>query len=125
MGARTGKKILIIENDNDLRAGICRFLESEGYETVSAIDFRDAFRLLVGQIAPNLILFDCIPPGHSGEEFLREKNALKGPIAKIPVLFLFSDCLTRNKYFIREIAGALNKPFDLDELLMVVAKCLS
>ena len=44
--SRTRKRILLIEDDLDLRYSICSVLEDDGYETVSCIDAETGLRLL-------------------------------------------------------------------------------
>ncbi len=79
-------KILIIEDDKFLRELITRKLQSEKFETTSAIDGESGLEL-VEKEKPDIILLDLILPGINGFEVLTK---IKGneAIASIPVIIL-------------------------------------
>ena len=58
-------KVLIIEDDSDLREGLAFALELEGYETAQARTLRDA-RALREETPWDLLLLDCNLPDGSG-----------------------------------------------------------
>ena len=77
------KRILIIEDDDAIRTGLCRSFSSDTLETVGAEDLSSARRLLnSGHF--DLLLLDCNLPDGNGIDFCRElMNRMT-----IPVIFL-------------------------------------
>lgn len=80
-----GKRILIVDDEQDI-LDLLRFnLESEGYETVTVGDGLQALEL--AKQRPDLIILDVMLPGKDGWEVMRELR--QSPITqKIPVIFL-------------------------------------
>jgi DNA-binding response OmpR family regulator len=119
-------KILVIDDDVDVRETIVQILEYGGYKVVSAEDGRR------GMIAfrdehPDLIVTDLIMPQQGGIQTICEIRQAK-PDAKIIAVSGggragSSDLLQMAKCF-----GALDtiaKPFDPNELLSRVKACLA
>jgi len=119
------KKILVIEDDKDIRDTIVYVLEEEGYEVVSSEDSKILRSL--GQIAPDIILLDNWltewKSDANGEQISRQLK-LYPDTSHIPVIIVSA---VSN---IKEIAeagladGYLRKPFDLAELIAIVKKHL-
>jgi two-component system phosphate regulon response regulator PhoB len=119
------KKILVIEDDKDIRDTIVYVLEEEGYEVVSSEDSKILRSL--GQIAPDIILLDNWltewKSDANGEQISRQLK-LNPDTSHIPVIIVSA---VSN---IKEIAeagladGYLRKPFDLAELIAIVKKHL-
>ncbi|MCU0704188.1 MAG: sigma-54 dependent transcriptional regulator [Fimbriiglobus sp.] len=66
----TRGRILIVDDERELRAALCETLADEGYETTGAGDVPDAVRALAGREF-DLILSDLMMPGGSGLDLLR------------------------------------------------------
>jgi DNA-binding response OmpR family regulator len=80
------KKILIIEDEKDLRFFIIRALKEEGFEVIEAIDGEEGIEKAKKE-KPDLILLDLLLPGISGYEVLARIK--KDPeMEMIPVLIL-------------------------------------
>ena len=115
------KKVLIIENDSDIRDIISYILEDKGYEVI-AVEPRPVDRLHT--FKPDLILLDEWLNEREGHLLCTELKDLH-ETKHVPVIILS----TANN--IEEIAnnckaeGFVNKPFDLDELLEEVQRCFS
>jgi len=79
------KRILIVDDEQDI-LDLLRFnLENEGYETVTASDGLQALELAKNH--PDLIILDVMLPGKDGWEVMRELR--QSPLTqKIPVIFL-------------------------------------
>jgi DNA-binding response OmpR family regulator len=80
------KKILVAEDEPDIRELIAISLRYAGYEVVEAIDGQEAVKKAQGE-SPDLILLDVRMPNMNGYEAC---NLLKGgdSTQKIPVIFL-------------------------------------
>ena len=122
MDCSARKKILIIESDQDLRTGVSDLLEMEGYGVVSASCYQEALQFLGFPDPPEVILFDCVPPCRSGEEFLQELKKLDQQLSEIPVLMMFSDVTIKRKYAKSCIADFIKKPLDIESFLAAIEK---
>ena len=106
-------KILIIEDDADIREGVRILLESENYQVTEAGDGRRGLELV--EEDTDLVILDIMMPGITGhrtcEELRRHCN--------VPVLFLTAKSQESDK-LIGLLAGGddyLSKPFSYAELL--------
>jgi two-component system alkaline phosphatase synthesis response regulator PhoP len=63
-------RVLVVEDEHDLRALIAEWLESRGYQVVEAADGADAAELLGAGLEPDVILLDLGLPRMSGRQFL-------------------------------------------------------
>lgn len=80
------KKILIVDDEQDILDLLKFNLESEGYKTLTALDGDRALALAESQ-KPDLIILDVMLPGKDGWEVIRELH--KYPKTQhIPVVFL-------------------------------------
>lgn len=114
------KKILIIEDEIDIRKNITTILEVNGYETICAPNGEIGLELAV-QHLPDLIISDILMPKMDGYELLEELRKLPETFM-IPFLFLTAK--TERKDFRKGMRlGAddyLTKPFSIEELLECV-----
>ncbi len=117
------KKILVIEDDKDIRDTIVYVLEEEGYH----VEASDSARILkrLGEINPDLILLDNWltdwKSDASGQEISKGLKA-DPATSHIPVVIISA---VNNIEEITKAGGAngyLKKPFDLTELTAVVKK---
>jgi DNA-binding response OmpR family regulator len=108
-----------VEDDSDIRAMLEMALVSEGYEVLAASNGAVALDL-AQQSWPDLILLDLKMPGMNGWEFATHYRQQAAQPAPIVVLTASRDADGPGAQV--EIDGYLNKPFELDELLEVVAR---
>lgn len=64
------KKVLIVEDEPNVRLVFCTALESPGYDLITAEDGETGLKALTAS-GPDLVLLDLRLPGISGMEFLR------------------------------------------------------
>ena len=109
--------ILIVDDDEDLRALIGELLERRGYRIREAARGDEALTA-ARQEQPSLVLLDVHLPGMSGYDVCRELRAEFGE--RLPIVFISGE---RTEPFDR-VAGLrlgaddyIVKPFDPDELL--------
>ena len=113
-------KILVIDDDADIRFVIRMNLTAEGFEVVEAAD-GDAAVALARTERPELVISDILLPGRNGYEVLHEIRA-DPELAAIPVVFLTGKDAD-DDIWEGYVAGAdyyLTKPFDPDELIAFV-----
>lgn len=78
------KKILLIEDESALQKALRNYLETEGYEMISALDGQTGLEMTEKE-KPDLILLDLILPKMNGFEVL--KRLKENPLTKtIPVI---------------------------------------
>ena len=109
----TEKKVLIIEDDEDIREGIRILLESEQYTVTEAENGKKGLQLLGEDTS--LVILDVMMPGMTG---LRTCEEIR-KVSNVPVLFLTAKSQESDK-LIGLMAGGddyLTKPFSYAELL--------
>lgn len=118
------KKILIIEDDQDMRLGLNLRLRANNYDTAFASDAVMALSIAKKE-APDLILLDLGLPGGGGFLVLeRMKNIAS--LACTPVIVLSArDPLANETRALTAGAEAyFQKPFDNEALLKTIASVL-
>ncbi len=63
-------RVLVVEDEHELRELIATWLETRNYQVVQAADGRDAVDLLEAGLEPDVILLDLTMPRMNGHEFL-------------------------------------------------------
>ena len=114
-------RILLVDDDDDLREVCVDVLLDEGYEVTMARNGDDALALLHRGLRPGVILLlDLMMPVMSGFEF-RARQLADPSLADLPVVVLTAGSVSERLYALRPLA-CLTKPFELDELLRVIAR---
>ena len=106
-------KILVVEDDQNIREGVAGFLSEFGYTVIEAADGREALNRFK-EYDISLAILDIKMPYLSGLEVLKEIR--KG--SKLPVLMLtaFSDEEYKIDAYTNMADGYLEKPFSLPVL---------
>ncbi|HET7823953.1 MAG TPA: response regulator [Anaeromyxobacter sp.] len=113
--------VLVVEDDPDLVALLEMVLVESGRRVRTAHEGRAALAR-VGEEMPGLILLDMRMPGMNGWEFAREFRARHGHGCPIVVVTAAENARRRAEEIGAD--GWLSKPFDLDEVLAMVARFL-
>lgn len=117
-------RILIAEDEADLRDLLQDDLEANGYETAVAIDGRSALAHLERQQEMiDLLLTDVKMPGLTGDQLLAKTRALR-PEVPVVVMTAFGSVEQAVEMVKAGAFQYLTKPFETDELLRVVEKAL-
>ncbi len=114
-------KILIVDDEMDLRFVIGKMLEREGYDVVEAESGEAAIDLLK-ETLPDLILLDVMMPGIDGWETCTKIKA-QGKTSNIPVVMLTAKTADEDKIKALEECGAewhLSKPIDRKKFIETV-----
>ena len=113
--------VLVIDDEDSLRAALRRNLQKSGYQVVEASEGRQAIQLLASSQV-DLVLIDIFMPGKEGLETIRE---LRKSYPNIPVIAMsgggskgMADVLHVAKVF--GARRALLKPFTGQELIEAV-----
>lgn len=115
-------KILVVEDDANIRTGLLDALESEGYAPVGASNGRQGLALFAQQPF-DLVLLDIMMPEVSGYDVCRE---LRKRGTAVPILMLTAKGEEIDKVVGLELGADdyITKPFGLRELLARVAAAL-
>lgn len=117
--------ILVVEDNDSLREGICEMLGLEGYEVIEARNGMEAVSLLQRHI-PELILSDVMMPEMDGFDFYSEVRA-RSDLVSVPFIFLTARTDPAD-FMIGRRLGAddyLAKPVTREELITVIRSRLS
>jgi len=115
------KKLLIVDDDPHLLESL-RVVFSGLYDVSTALSAEEA-AVLLEQQESDVMLLDVILPGVNGVEFLRTVRA-KRP--NLPVVMISGAPSIRPIMAALELGASdyIRKPFDIDELRLVVARAL-
>jgi DNA-binding response OmpR family regulator/DNA-binding CsgD family transcriptional regulator len=113
-------KILIIEDENELREEIAEILQYEGYIVFEAKNGSEGIRI-AGKEHPDLILCDILMPDMDGYEVLQRLQT-NGTIITIPFIFITALNERYNFRYGMELGADdyLTKPFESHELLKAI-----
>lgn len=111
-------KILIVDDEADIRRILTLLLENAEYEVVTASDGERAVRIMKEDRGIDLCIMDVMMPRMSGVEATREIRKF----STVPVLFLTAKSLPQDKADAYSSGGDdyIVKPFVASELLMKV-----
>lgn len=112
------KRILIVDDDKELRELISETLSDYGYATRAAQNGAEMFKALADERF-DIILLDIMMPGEDGLSLCRTLRAPGAPHSTIPIIFLTALKDTTDKVVGLEIGGDdyLSKPFHSRELI--------
>jgi len=115
-------KILIVEDDKNILAGLVDNLKMEGYTTVIARDGEAALKQ-VNERKPDLIILDVMMPKLSGFEVCKR---LKGQGSTIPIIILSAQGEEADKVLGLELGADdyVTKPFSPRELVVRIKAVL-
>jgi len=114
--------ILIIEDNEDLGFSIAEVLRKRGYEVKTALTGEEGVKIIKDQIV-DLVLLDIRLPGKDGLEILKKIKAWDQDILVI-MMTAFAELEPAIEAMKNGAFDYLIKPFDLDELRLVVEKAL-
>ena len=112
-------KVLVVEDDPDVRELLDVMLTIEGFQTETAQDGRDGLRRLRESPQPDVVLLDLMMPVMNGWTF-RDEQLRDPSLASIPVIVM--SALGRGYVESLHPAGALQKPLDLDQVISMLHK---
>lgn len=115
---RAPRRVLVVEDDEAVRAVLAEALASAGYTVDQAEHGAEALERVRRQV-PDLMLVDLMLPVMDGETFLRRCRA-EGPCAGVPVVVLSAAHALPEVARTLDVRTSLAKPFDLDVLLGIV-----
>jgi CheY-like chemotaxis protein len=114
-------RLLLVEDDDDIRESIAEMLVEEGYEVVTAADGREGLERL-GSMGPvSLVLLDLMMPVMDGWQ-MRAAMLADPAMADIPVVVISGAADLATAVESMRITDRLTKPMRVEELLETVRK---
>jgi nitrogen regulation protein NR(I) len=116
------KKILIVDDEENVRYSFRKFYQSSGYEVIEAANGLEAISV-VDRHKPDLVLMDIEMPGLNGLEAIQRIKQLQ-PDIPVVIITAFG---TSERVISAMKHGAfdyLEKPFDVDRLKTIVSEAL-
>lgn len=115
------KKILVIDDDENIVDYLTALFEDNGYAVISASDAQKGLEV-AKKSAPDLITLDLEMPGDWGPRFYRKMSKTE-KIKNTPVIVISG--LASNQYAIPKAVATISKPFDKEKLVKLVKETLS
>lgn len=112
------KKILIVDDEEDIITFLETFLQNEGYETMTATNGVEAFEELKKE-TPDLITLDLQMPKNTGTDFFRKVRHHKN-FRDIPVIVISG--IPGRHLAVPHPSAVFDKPIDKEDLLKAIQK---
>jgi CheY-like chemotaxis protein len=116
------KKILVIEDNSEIRENTVELLQLHQYNVMAAANGGIGFQMAKENL-PDLILCDMMMPETDGRQFLQLAKAHKD-VQHIPIVFFSAGTpsIEIQKGLIRQSNGFIKKPFSEYELLETIKR---
>ncbi|WP_157267388.1 response regulator [Azohydromonas aeria] len=118
--AGRGERILVIDDEPDIRRTMAELLRGNGYEVLSAAE-GGAGLSAYGDFAPQVVLLDLGLPGLSGIEVAKRLRALE---PALPIVFVSGHAERELLWTAVPGVRLLRKPFQSADLYAEVRRCL-
>jgi two-component system response regulator PilR (NtrC family) len=116
-------RILVVEDEKSMRDLLAMMLRKEGYSVETAESGSDAHRKLAEEKFYDLVVSDISMPGMTGLELLKASRETV-PDTEVILMTAYGSKETAIEALNRGAAYYVEKPFDLDEMKVVVRKTL-
>jgi len=120
----SGKKILIIDDDNRNTFALHAVLKAKGFQCLTANSADDGLKMLSGRSEVGIVLLDMMMPDMDGYETIQEIR--NRHLKDIPVISVTAQAMQGDEEKCLE-AGAtayISKPVDVDKLLSLIQRYL-
>ena len=118
-------KIMVVDDEQDLREMINLMMQKEGYETEMAHDGNDFLEKIEG-FQPDIVTLDVMMPGLTTKEILEKlKEKTSNPKIILLTVVRYSDEEKTKILEMGNIVDYVTKPFDFDDLITTVKKHLN
>ncbi len=116
------KKILLVDDERELREGLSILLWAKGYEIFFAGDGEEGMKMAL-ELKPDLILLDVMMPKMDGYTFAQ---LIKGEesIRNTPIIVTTAKDQMEDMFALEGVKGYLVKPFGIQTLLSKIKEVL-
>lgn len=117
-------QLLLVDDEPGLREAVQAYLEDSGYTVHTASNAKEGWELLQ-QTLPDLVISDIMMPQVDGYQFLKQMRE-DSRFEALPVVFLTARGMTSDRIqgYKAGCDAYISKPFDPDELVVVVNNLL-
>ncbi len=119
----THERVLLVEDDEDMRASLRQVLEDAGHKVLEAAGASDAEPLLLTEVI-DLVITDLRMPNGGGEDVLKHVKAIT-PGTPVLVVTAYPSVESAIESFRGGVADYLLKPFSGPQLLEAVGRALA
>jgi CheY-like chemotaxis protein len=117
------RQVVVIDDEPSLLSVLRDLLEDEGFSVV-CLDHPQQIEALKGNTDPGLFLIDIMLPGISGIELAEQLRAAS--YSQTPMIAMSaSSFMVRTAKATGLFQETISKPFDVDEFLATVERCLA
>src|SRR3954467_2800129 len=122
---KTTGSILLVDDEAKIRNALAQALREEGHEVVAVGSPREAQRLLTRGTF-DVLLLDNLMPELTGLDLIRELVATTPPQERPQILMMTAHATVESAIEAMKLGALdyLQKPFEIDELLVVVRRAL-
>ncbi len=118
-------RVLVIDDDEEIRTLVKRMLVGEGHQVEEALDGAEGLRLF-GKRPPDLVVTDINMPGLDGHEVI---TAIRVRHAEVPIIAVSGgSAIAKDELLVKAFAlGAVEvimKPFEFQQLIGAVERAL-
>src|SRR6186997_3292885 len=117
--------ILLVDDEAKILNALASALRGEGHEVVATVSAREAQRLL-GQRLFDVLVVDNLMPDLTGTDLIRELVATTAEGDRPQILMMTAHATVESAIEAMKLGALdyLQKPFEVDELLVVVRRAL-
>lgn len=123
MERRLNRRVLVIEDDNDIRRLITEALTNAGLDVVAAIDAGQALRTAIAR-KPAAVVLDIGLPDYDGTQFIARWRERRPDATEVPIVIVSARPDRREIASLLGAAYVCGKPFEVDELVNQVERAV-
>ena len=113
-------KVMVVDDEPDLRDMINLMMQKEGYETETAENGED-FLKKIDKFQPDIVTLDVMMPGLTTKEILDKiKEKKSNPKIILCTVVRFSDDEKNRLFDMGNVIDYITKPFDFDVVIKTV-----
>jgi two-component system chemotaxis response regulator CheY len=120
------KRILVVDDFTSIRDFVCETLQKKGYDTVSASNGAEAYKLLENGETVNLVLSDYNMPLCTGLELLKKIKS-NTSTSKLPVIFLTTETDPGKMKTAKDagLSAWIKKPYNAESFFAQLEKAMA
>ena len=123
MQRRVNRRVLVIEDDNDIRRLITESLRSAGLDVVAAVDASQALRTALAR-KPAAVVLDIGLPDYDGTQFVARWRERRPDAGDVPIVIVSGRSDRREIASLLGAAYVCGKPFVVDDLVDQVERAV-
>jgi two-component system KDP operon response regulator KdpE len=120
---RVNRRVLVIEDDNDIRRLITESLRSAGLDVVAAVDASQALRTALAR-RPAAVVLDIGLPDYDGTQFIARWRERRPDAGDVPIVIVSGRSDRREIASLLGAAYVCGKPFVVDDLVDQVERAV-